>query len=54
MPNINSLIDTWSNQISEAVEEANKIHGEKEPSLEAWTRSVDNLKNSINFSLNLE
>jgi hypothetical protein len=51
MPIINSLLDKWSSQIRSAVEEANIIHGDKEPSLEEWKESVEFLRYSINQSL---
>lgn len=48
---INSLLDKWSYQIRSAVEEANIIHGDKEPSLGEWEESVEFLRYSINQSL---
>jgi spore coat protein CotH len=52
MSNINSLLDTWSNQIRGAVIEANEKYGNQELSLEEWTNYVNNLKNTISKSLN--
>ena len=52
MPKINSLLDVWSNQIKDAVIEANQKYGAKEPSLQEWIDSINILKFSIEQSLN--
>jgi len=52
MPRINSLLDNWSNQIKDAVIEANQKYGEKEPSLQQWIDNINILKFSIELSLN--
>jgi hypothetical protein len=52
MPRINSLLDNWSNQIKDAVLEANQKYGEKEPSLQQWIDNINILKFSIEQSLN--
>jgi hypothetical protein len=52
MPKINSLLDGWSNQIKDAVLEANQKYGAKEPSLQEWIDSINILKFSIEQSLN--
>lgn len=51
-PNINSLLDTWSNQIKDAVIQAHNTYGDQEPSLEVWMGSLENLKSKISQSLN--
>ena len=51
-PNINSLLDTWSNQIRDAVIQAHNTYGGQEPSLEEWTGDLENLKREISQSLN--
>ena len=52
MTNINSLLDKWSNQIKDGVEQAHSIHGDKEPNSQEWTNNLNYLKYSINQSLN--
>ena len=52
MSNINTLLDSWYNQIKNAVEEAHSIHGDKEPSIQEWNDNINYLKYSIDQSLN--
>lgn len=51
-PNIDALLDSWSNQIRDAVIEAHNTHGSQEPSFEQWTASLGTLKSEISQSLN--
>jgi hypothetical protein len=51
-PNIDALLDSWSNQIRDAVIEAHNTHGSQEPSFEQWTASLETLKSEISQSLN--
>lgn len=50
LPNINTLLDAWSQQIRDAVIEAHNTYGDQEPSLEEWTTSLEQLKSDINQS----
>ena len=52
MSNINTLLDSWYNQIKNAVEEAHSIHGDNEPSIQEWNDNINYLKYSIDQSLN--
>ena len=52
MSNINTLLDSWYNQIKNSVEEAHSIHGDKEPSIQEWNDNINYLKYSIDQSLN--
>ena len=52
MTNINSLLDKWSDQIKDGVEQAHSIYGDKEPNSQEWTNNINYLKYSINQSLN--
>ncbi len=52
MTNINSLLNKWTDQIKDGVEQAHSVHGDKEPSIQEWTEYVNYLKYSISQSLN--
>tara|TARA_B100001989_G_scaffold69384_1_gene47150 strand:+ start:442 stop:1809 length:1368 start_codon:yes stop_codon:yes gene_type:complete len=52
MPNINLLIDKWSLQIKDAVDDAYIRHGNPEPSIKEWQYNIDIMKSSIAQSLN--
>mgnify|MGYP001173483932 FL=1 len=52
MSKINSLIDSWSNQIRNSVIDAHLEHQSIEPTEQEWLSSVNNLKNKIELSIN--
>ena len=52
MNHINSLLNEWSDQIKDGVEQAHSAYGEKEPSTQEWTNNLNYLKYSIDQSLN--
>ena len=52
MSNINTLLDSWYNQIKNVVEEAHSIHGDKELSIQEWNDNINYLKYSIDQLLN--
>ena len=52
MTNINTLLDTWTDQIKSSVEQAHTIYGNQEPSFQEWIDNVNYLKYSIDQSLN--
>lgn len=49
---LNALLDTWSDQIRDAVIEAYNTHGNQEPNIGEWTGSLRTLKTEISQSLN--
>ena len=52
MSNINNLLSQWSNQIEDAVKEANDKFGNAEINVINWKGEIEKLKTQIELSLN--